>query len=127
MVCRWTIRCVISADCRADAEALTPAVMERDDLPDAFFAVNDDTAIGILYTVKRMGFRVPEDISICGFTNGERAIACEPMLTTVEQRGYMVGEEAVDILVNQVEGITPMEKIEKKVVRTRLVVRGTTR
>ena len=114
-------------DCRADAVALTPAVMERDDLPDAFFAVNDDTAIGILYTVKRMGFRVPEDISICGFTNGERAIACEPMLTTVEQRGYMVGEEAVDILVNQVEGITPMEKIEKKVVRTRLVVRGTTR
>lgn len=114
-------------DCRADAEALTPAVMERDDLPDAFFAVNDDTAIGILYTVKRLGFRVPEDISICGFTNGERAIACEPMLTTVEQRGYMVGEEAVDILVNQVEGITPMEKIEKKVVRTRLVVRGTTR
>lgn len=114
-------------DCRADAEELTPAVMEREDLPDAFFAVNDDTAIGILYTVKRLGFRVPEDISICGFTNGERAIACEPMLTTVEQRGYMVGEEAVDILVNQVEGITPMEKIEKKVVRTRLVVRGTTR
>ncbi len=114
-------------DCRADAEELTPAVMEREDLPDAFFAVNDDTAIGILYTVKRMGFRVPEDISICGFTNGERAIACEPMLTTVEQRGYMVGEEAVDILVNQVEGHTPMDKVEKKVVRTRLVVRGTTR
>jgi DNA-binding LacI/PurR family transcriptional regulator len=39
----------------------------------------------------------------------------------------MVGEEAVDILVNKVEGITPMDKIEKKVVRTRLVVRGTTR
>lgn len=101
--------------------------MERVDRPDAFFAVNDDTAIGILYTVKRMGFRVPEDICICGFTNGERAIACEPMLTTVEQRGYMVGEEAVDILVNQAEGISPMDKIEKKVVRTRLVVRGTTR
>ena len=114
-------------DCRADAEELTPEVMEREDRPDAFFAVNDDTAIGILYTVKRLGYSVPEDISICGFTNGERAIACEPMLTTVEQRGYMVGEEAVDILVNQVEGITPMDRVEKKVVRTRLVVRGTTR
>jgi LacI family transcriptional regulator len=110
-----------------DAEALTPEVMAREDHPDSFFAVNDDTAIGILYTVKRLGFQVPKDISICGFTNGERAIACEPMLTTVEQRGYMVGEEAVDILVNKVEGITPMDKIEKKVVRTRLVVRGTTR
>ena len=114
-------------DCRADAEALTPDVLRRDDRPDAFFAVNDDTAIGILYTAKRMGFRVPEDISVCGFTNGERAIACDPMLTTVEQRGHMVGEEAVDILVDHVEGITPMDKITKKVVRTRLVVRGTTR
>jgi DNA-binding LacI/PurR family transcriptional regulator len=74
-----------------------------------------------------MGFRVPQDICICGFTNGERAIACEPMLTTVEQRGHMVGEEAVDILVNHVEGVTPIDKVVKKVVRTRLVIRGTTR
>ena len=114
-------------DNRADAEALTPEVLSREDRPDAFFAVNDDTAIGILYTAKRMGLNVPRDVSICGFTNGERAIACDPMLTTVEQRGHMVGEEAVDILVNHVEGITPMDKVIKKVVRTRLVVRGTTR
>ena len=114
-------------DCRADAEELTPEVLSREDRPDAFFAVNDDTAIGILYTAKRLGYRVPEDVSICGFTNGERAIACDPMLTTVEQRGHMVGEEAVDILVNHVEGVTPINKVVKKVVRTRLIVRGTTR
>ena len=114
-------------DNRMEAEKITPEILSREDRPDAFFAVNDDTAIGILYTAKRMGFNVPADISICGFTNGERAIACEPMLTTVEQRGHMVGEEAVDILVNLVEGITPMDKVVKKVVRTRLVVRGTTK
>jgi hypothetical protein len=39
----------------------------------------------------------------------------------------MVGEEAVDILVNHVEGVSPMDKVDKKVVRTRLVIRGTTR
>ena len=118
---------VFQCDCRDDAESLTPDVLRREDRPDAFFAVNDDTAIGILYTAKRMGFKVPADVSVCGFTNGERAIACDPMLTTVEQRGYMVGEEAVDILVNHVEGVTDMQKVVKKVVRTRLVVRGTSR
>ena len=41
-----------------------------------------------------MGLKVPEEISICGFTNGDRAKACDPMLTTVEQRGVAVGEEA---------------------------------
>jgi len=114
-------------DNRADAEAVTPELLQQETPPDGFFAVNDDTAIGILYTAKRMGFRVPDDISICGFTNGQRAVACDPMLTTVEQRGMKVGEEAADILIDQVEGIIPREKAERRVVRTRLVVRGTTR
>ena len=114
-------------DNRADAEAITPEILRSEPRPDGFFAVNDDTAIGILYTAKRMGFKVPKDISICGFTNGQRAIACDPMLTTVEQRGMKVGEEAVDILINQVEGTIPRDKPQRRVVRTRLVIRGTTR
>ncbi len=114
-------------DNRTDAEAITPELLSTGTPPNGFFAVNDDTAIGILYTAKRMGFRVPEDISICGFTNGQRAVACEPMLTTVEQRGIKVGEEAVDILIGHVEGTIPLDKAEKRIVRTRLIIRGTTR
>ena len=114
-------------DNRSDAEIITPELLEREDRPDAFFAVNDDTAIGIMYAAKRMGFKVPDDISICGFTNGQRAISCDPMLTTVEQRGKRVGEEAADILIGHVEGTIPHNKVEKRIVRTRLIIRGTTR
>lgn len=114
-------------DNRADAEAITPEIFQQEVIPDAFFAVNDDTAIGILHTAKRMGFRVPHDISICGFTNGQRALACDPMLTTVEQRGVRVGEEAANILISKVEREMPFDRVEKRVVRTRLVIRGTTR
>ena len=114
-------------DNRSDAEIITPELLEREDRPDAFFAVNDDTAIGIMYAAKRMGVKVPDDISICGFTNGQRAIACDPMLTTVEQRGKRVGEEAADILIGHVEGAIPRDKVEKRIVRTRLIIRGTTR
>jgi LacI family transcriptional regulator/LacI family repressor for deo operon, udp, cdd, tsx, nupC, and nupG len=114
-------------DNREDAERITPKLMALENKPDGFFAVNDDTAIGILYTAKRMGFKVPEDISVCGFTNGQRAVACDPMLTTVEQRGVKVGEEAADILIGHVEGTIPREKMERRIVRTRLIIRGTTR
>lgn len=114
-------------DNRADAEAVTPELLQAENRPDAFFAINDDTAIGIMYTAKRMGFKVPKDISICGFTNGQRAVACDPMLTTVEQRGVKVGEEAADILIGHVEGAIPLEKAERRIVRTRLIIRGTTR
>ena len=116
-----------TCDNREDAEIITPDMFDGDRYPDAFFAVNDDTAIGILYTVKRMGLRVPEDISICGFTNGERAVACDPMLTTVEQRGVRVGEEAASVLIGHVEGRLPKDHAERRIVRTRLIIRGTTR
>ena len=114
-------------DNREDAERITPEVLNADNRPDAFFAINDDTAIGIMYTAKRMGLRVPEDISVCGFTNGQRAVACDPMLTTVEQNGYKVGREAADILIAKVEGRMPVDKVEKRVIRTKLIVRGTTK
>ena len=114
-------------DSREEAERITPAMLRRKARPDAFFAVNDDTAVGILYTAKRMGLQVPEQVSVCGFTNDSRAIACDPMLTTVEQRGMVVGEEAADVLISKVEGSIPRDKVEKRVVRTRLIVRGTTR
>lgn len=114
-------------DTRTDAEAITPAILQAENRPDAFFCINDDTAIGVLYTAKHMGLKIPDELSICGFTNGNRAIACDPMLTTVEQRGVQVGEEAANILIGYVEGSIPRGKIEKRVVRTRLVVRGTTK
>lgn len=114
-------------DNREDAEELTPELLQQEEIPDAFFAVNDDTAVGILYAAKRMGYHIPEDISICGFTNGDRSKACDPMLTTVEQRGVRVGEEAANILISKVEGLLPPDKVEKRIVRTKLIIRGTTR
>lgn len=118
---------ILICDNRDDAEIMTPRLLEMENRPDGFFAINDDTAIGILYVAKRMGLRVPQDVSICGFTNGQRSIACDPMLTTVEQRGVNVGQEAANILIDKIEGIIPLDKVERRIVRTKLIVRGTTR
>ncbi len=117
----------IVCDNRIDAEEITPDLLRSESRPDGFFAINDDTALGILYSAKRMGLNIPRDIQICGFSNGIRAISCEPMLTTVEQRGTKIGREAVDILINIIEGKTPKDKIDKRIVKTRLIIRGTTK
>lgn len=118
-----------ACDSRADAENMTAEMlaMDEDVRPDAFFAVNDDTAIGALYAAKRAGFCVPDDVSVCGFTNNNAAKSCDPLLTTVEQRGIEVGREAARIIIDYAEGIIPRDKIIRKVVRTQLLVRGTTR
>lgn len=110
-----------------DAETLTPTLLSMDDRPDAFFAVNDDTAIGIVHACNRLGVSIPDEVSICGFSDGFRAKACVPQLTTINQRGQEVGREAVDILISEVEGTLPSDKVNKRIVRTNLVIRGTTK
>lgn len=112
-------------DTREQAIAITPDILEETNRPDGFFAINDETASGILYTCKQAGLKIPEDISICGFTDGAIAQNTDPKLTTVEQHGEEVGESAIDILIEKIEGDT--KKGINKIVRTNLVVRGTTK
>ncbi|MBQ8673984.1 MAG: LacI family DNA-binding transcriptional regulator [Bacteroides sp.] len=111
-------------DTRERAIAITPDLLEAPDGPDAFFAINDETASGILYACKLTGKRVPEEISICGFTDGAIAQNTDPKLTTVEQHGDEVGRNAFCILRNKLEG---NDKNLNKIVKTNLVVRGTTK
>lgn len=118
---------ILECDNRSMSEQVIPQVLAREDRPDGFFAINDDTAVGVIHVAKQCGLRVPEDVSVCGFTNGERALACDPMLTTIDQRGPELGKQAADILISQVKGLLPMDKAHKRIVRTNLIVRGSTR
>ncbi len=114
-------------DTREAAELETPKLLKMKNRPDGFFAINDETAIGIMYTAKQLGFSVPDEVSVCGFTDSERAISCEPKLTTVKQNGIEVGSQATDVLIDTVEGKLSMDRAEKRMVRTKLVVRGSTK
>lgn len=113
-------------DTREQAIAITPDILEEENRPDGFFAINDETASGILYACKLANLKVPEEISICGFTDGAIAQSTDPKLTTVEQHGEEVGQSAIHILIDKLEGKSE-QKSSNKIVRTNLVVRGTTK
>jgi len=51
--------------------------------PTAIFAANDETALGVLSGLRRCGWRVPAEISVCGFGDTPMAQATVPTLTTV--------------------------------------------
>ena len=44
-------------DTRERAIAITPDLLEQDKRPDGFFAINDETASGILYACKLVGIK----------------------------------------------------------------------
>ena len=67
------------------------------------FAVNDSTAIAAMQMLQSAGYKIPDDIKVIGFGDGPNAeIACPP-LTTVEQKGYETGREAMRLLLQRLE------------------------
>ena len=116
---------IMLCDTRERAISITPDILEGSEHPDGFFAINDETASGILYACKLVGKKVPDEVSICGFTDGAIAQSTDPKLTTVEQHGEEVGKSAFSILTGKLEGGD--DKSSNKIVRTNLVVRGTTK
>jgi LacI family transcriptional regulator len=91
---------------------------------DGVFAVNDSTAITTMQVVQRMGKHVPDDISIVGFGDGPIALIVSPELSTVEQKGYEMGKEAITILLNKIENESSIDSFQTKVITPTLIPRG---
>ena len=61
-----------------------------------------------------------------GFTSGMISDLTDPTLTSVEQLGYKIGEEAVKLLISRIERKMEMP-FQTKIIRTELVIKDSTR
>jgi LacI family transcriptional regulator len=82
---------------------VVPDLLKRPVTPDGIFAVNDLTAAAAVKIIKGMGYNVPSDIAVVGFTSGLISEITSPTLTSVEQHGYLLGKEAVRLLIDRLE------------------------
>lgn len=91
-------------------------------LPRAIVCANDQTAIGVMYTLAEHGIRVPEDVAVTGFDDIPVARHLHPQLTTVRQPIQKLGATAFDVLYSMISGKGRPEP--EVVLPTSLVVRG---
>ncbi len=105
----------------------TKKIMHLPNPPDSFFAVNDMTAMGILNVIKQMGLKVPQDISIVGFTDGLVSTVSDPLLTTVSQHGFEMGKRAAKILVKRLNNLCETDDPLTDIIKTDLIIRGSTK
>lgn len=117
---------IIACDNQQEAKIIGEQLMKMEQRPDGIFAVNDVTAAGAMYAIKRAGFRVPEDVAVCGFTDGLISTLTDPTLTTVGQHGEEMGRIAAELLLKRVNSEEPYPT-ETKVLKTNLIVRESTK
>ena len=79
-------------------------ILERKLEFDAIICANDYMAIGALRTAKQRGFRVPFDVSIAGFDDIAACQQTTPQLSTVRQPTEMLGQKAVEVLLDMIRG-----------------------
>lgn len=95
-------------------------LIERGDLPTAFFAASDPMAIGALQALREANFSVPNDIAIVGCDDIGMAAYVNPSLTTIRIPTEYMGKAAVQLLVG---GFTDEETQVQVTVQTKLVIR----
>ena len=82
-------------------EALKRIIKAHPDL-DGVFAVNDDLGVETILVLKKMGYKVPEQISVIGFGNYPVSKIVEPKLTTVSHHLFEIGEKSVEYLLKMI-------------------------
>lgn len=106
----------------AGGEAAMQSRMNRPEpLPQAFACANDQTAVGVIYTLNAGGLKVPDDIIVTGFDDITLTRYFNPSLTTIRQSGSHLGEVAIDALVAQLDDSKDVKRTI--VLSTELVVR----
>ncbi|MFP3990205.1 LacI family DNA-binding transcriptional regulator [Streptomyces sp. E11-3] len=106
-------------EARAAAEHALTAPGPR---PTALICDDDIIAAGACKAARRLGLRVPEDLSISGFDDLTLATAVDPELTTVRLPAERVGERGMEALLAVLDGRTP----EHDPLPVELVVRDST-
>ena len=98
--------------------------LRRPDRPTAILASNDAQAMGVLEAARRLGIRVPEDLSVVGYDDTYVAAWAHPPLTSVYQPLQDIGR----VSLRTIQRLSAGEQLDSHHIElaTRLVVREST-
>jgi DNA-binding LacI/PurR family transcriptional regulator len=99
-------------------------LLSMEDRPTAVLTANDLTAIGGMRAAMKMGFSIPNDVSIIGFDDIEMSDIVHPPLTTLRLPRYELAKVFYDALEHLKSD--PHAEGEQHSVKTTLVVRQST-
>ncbi|PCG83371.1 LacI family transcriptional regulator [Streptomyces sp. WZ.A104] len=109
-------------DVRAGREAAEGVLAAAGQRPTAIVCDDDILAAGACKAARRLGLRVPDELSVTGFDDLALATAVEPELTTVQLPAEHVGERGMEALLAVLDG----RPVEPGGLPVQLVVRGST-
>ncbi|WP_193142805.1 MULTISPECIES: LacI family DNA-binding transcriptional regulator [unclassified Meridianimarinicoccus] len=95
-----------------------------DTFPDAIIVNKDQTAVEVYQCLQERGLKIPDDISVVGFNDSAVASVLRPNLTTIRLDAGVIGEAAVDLLMEQLAGRKTTKHVQ---IQPAVTIRASTR
>ncbi|PIB30574.1 LacI family DNA-binding transcriptional regulator [Maribacter sp. 4G9] len=103
------------------------ALLSSSNPPDAIFAMNDNIAISAMHVARKLGYNIPEDISIVGFDDEPHSSFFRPSLSTVWQPVYSLGMLSARIVLQRLKEEDVQRPFREEVFKPELVIRSSSR
>lgn len=103
---------------------ITKKLIKKNELPTAIWCASDLMAVGVIQTLRKNGFLVPEDVSVIGHDDLYFGIFPDICLTTLHTPFLEIGTAAADLAIDLTEKKAKEENL-RQVFRTSLVERNT--
>ena len=92
--------------------------------PTAFFCAHDGLALTVVSELLRLGYRIPEHVSVVGFGDFSAATQISPQLTTVKVYGQQMGAASVRLLDDRLNGRIPSDIPVRIQITSRIIERA---
>ena len=94
---------------------------------DGIFTIDEISGAIATQVLNKRNIKIPEEVSIVGFTNGILSRYSTPPLTSVNRFAHTTGEVAANRLIDKIEEKIPFEDIVTEIIKTKLVERESTK
>lgn len=91
--------------------------------PDAIFAASDRIAIGAHSALRQLGYRMPADVALMGFSDLAISSLLDPPLSTMVQPTFEMGRQSAELLLDMIESKKPPILFETRVLKPELMIR----
>jgi LacI family transcriptional regulator len=119
----WVVSAEYSQSEGSDRAYQLMALRER---PDAIFAASDRIAIGVHWALRQLGYRMPDDVALLGFSDLTISALLDPPLSSVAQPSFEMGRQAAELVLELIENKNTLVSYETRVLKTFLQIRGST-
>lgn len=115
----WTV-----TDAREESSFVRERLGGLSRQPTAWFCVNDGLGFMVCATLQQLGFKVPDDVSVVSFDNGDLSRLSNPQITTVDINLKLFGVYAVERLLSRIS--RPDQLCTETLLPASLLIRGST-